>query len=170
MPKKKTPGPKVKPGPRPGNRILQDPEKRDQIIYWIGECLVSRNDCAKRLGIDDQTIRKEMDLDPAFGERVRKAENDARDELVGFARNHAKLKDWRAVQFLLQCKYWAEFSKKDHTFTIQDFQMFALKMSDLVRKYVPEDAQLNFAGEVSDIIEKIEKQKRYEEDVAARRK
>lgn len=134
-------------------------EDKDKIIDWIGNKFVSRKTCCERLKIDMVTLNAEIDRDPEFSARVDAAEFHCRDGCVEGINTSA---DWRAKQFLLKCKYWREFGKTPDTYTKADMLEFAVKISDILRKYVPADQQLSISAELETIITEIEAKKKAE--------
>lgn len=143
------------------SRTVFSKDTEENILKWIAS-LNSQDAICKRLGCDYRTLKAYIDKNPEFAQRYKQAEHDARDSIVEGMKTQIS-KDWRAGQLFLTTKFYGEFGKPKGIFTKEEMYDMALRMSALIRKFVPEDKQLDFAAEVQEILLSIENKKKAED-------
>lgn len=96
-------------GGRP--RLLASKEKREQ-VFDVLKSGGSRTDAAGQAGCSIDTIAEEARRDLSFAEGLIRAESDGKLALVRRISSAAAAGDWKAAAWMLERKWWREWSKR----------------------------------------------------------
>ena len=91
-------------------RVLDD-DKRNQVCGLVASgCGMGH--AARHVGCSARTVRREALRNPAFGEKLRRAQLSAQLQPMSALRSAAS-KDWRAAAWLLERTHPDEFARRD---------------------------------------------------------
>lgn len=101
----------AKQGKRGRPRALADSALREEVLKVLRSG-GSRTDAAAKVRVHYQTLSHEVKRDPDFLAAVLQAEADGKLTLI-LRINKASTSDWKAAAWLLERKYWQEWSKRN---------------------------------------------------------
>lgn len=98
---------------RDGRPYKLTDDKTRQLIFKVLRAGGSRADAAAKANVDVKTIKNAAKRDPSFSQGLADAEIDGKLSLLVTIRESAKAGDWRAAAWMLERKYWREYSKRN---------------------------------------------------------
>lgn len=92
-------------------RALVDATKRTEVLKVLRAC-GSRHDAAAKAGVTYNTLLAETKRDSKFQELIVQAESEGKLALI-LRVNKASSDDWKAAAWMLERKWWKDWSKRN---------------------------------------------------------